>query len=108
MGALHRGHASLIERCQRENETTVVSIFVNPSQFNDPMDLERYPRTLQTDLELLERLGVDEVIVPNASELYPKGFRFRMELDCGVPVMEHALRPGFLQGVMTVVLKLLN
>ena len=107
MGALHRGHVSLVERCRRENEIVVVSIFVNPSQFNDPKDLERYPRTLRNDLALLDGLGVDEVLVPSASEIYPHGYRFRVEAD-GVKVMEGAHRPGFLEGVMTVVLKLLN
>ena len=108
MGALHRGHGSLVERCRRENEIVVVSIFVNPSQFNDPTDLDRYPRTLDHDLALLESLGADEVILPGASELYPNGYRFRMESDSSYEVMEGAHRPGFLQGVMTVVLKLLN
>ena len=108
MGALHRGHASLVERCRRENDIAVVSIFVNPSQFNDPQDLERYPRTLETDLALLEGLGVDEVVVPDAPQLYPNGCKFRMEPDPGAPVMEQVYRPGFLQGVATVVLKLLN
>jgi pantoate--beta-alanine ligase len=108
MGALHRGHASLVERCRGENETVVVSIFVNPSQFNDPRDLERYPRTLDNDLALLESLGADEVIVPGAPELYPHGYRFRVEPDNNAQLMEGAYRPGFLQGVMTVVLKLLN
>jgi pantoate--beta-alanine ligase len=107
MGALHRGHAALVERCRRENEIVVVSIFVNPSQFNDPKDLERYPRPLGSDLELLDRLGVDEVFAPAASEIYPHGYRFRIEAD-GVKIMEGAHRPGFLEGVMTVVLKLLN
>ena len=108
MGALHRGHASLVERCRRENEIVVVSIFVNPSQFNDPKDLERYPRTLGCDLRLLESLGADDVVVPSASELYPEGYRFRVECDERYRVMEGTHRPGFLQGVMTVVLKLLN
>src|SRR6476469_6376165 len=106
MGALHRGHASLVERCRAENEIVVVSIFVNPSQFNDPNDLDRYPRTFDQDLELLESLGADEVITPRASELYPNGYRFRVESDSSAEVMEGAHRPGFLQGVMTVVLKL--
>ena len=108
MGALHRGHASLVERCRRENETVVVSIFVNPSQFNDPKDLEQYPRTLESDLALLESLGTDEVLVPNASGLYPDGYRLRVEPVGDAPVMEAALRPGHMQGVMTVVLKLLG
>jgi pantoate--beta-alanine ligase len=108
MGALHRGHASLVERCRAENEVVVASIFVNPSQFNDPKDLERYPRTLENDLRLLESLGADEILVPGASELYPNGYCFRVEPAGGAPVMEAAFRPGFLQGVMTVVLKLLG
>jgi pantoate--beta-alanine ligase len=108
MGALHRGHASLVERCRRENEVVVASIFVNPSQFNDPQDLERYPRTLDQDLAILKSLGADEVFVPAASELYPQGYRFRVEAENMTSVMEGAHRPGFLQGVMTIVLKLLN
>jgi pantoate--beta-alanine ligase len=107
MGALHRGHASLVERCRGENEIVVVSIFVNPSQFNDPKDLDRYPRTLEQDLELLERLRADDVIIPGAPELYPNGYRLRVEPE-SAQVMEGAFRPGFLQGVMTIVLKLLN
>jgi pantoate--beta-alanine ligase len=108
MGALHRGHASLVERCRRENEIIVASIFVNPTQFNDPKDLHRYPRTLEHDLAVLQTLGTDEVFVPDVSELYPHGYRFRVEEESVTQVMEGPRRPGFLQGVMTVVLKLLN
>ena len=108
MGALHRGHASLVERCRRENDVVVVSIFVNPSQFNDPKDLDRYPRTWDQDLALLESLGVDEVLAPGASDIYPCGNRFRMQCDNRYRIMEGAHRPGFLEGVLTVVLKLLN
>lgn len=108
MGALHCGHASLVERCRRENEVAVVSIFVNPSQFNDAKDLERYPRTLDEDLATLKDLGTDEVFAPAAQELYPCGYRFRLEAESMTNVMEGVSRPGFLQGVMTVVLKLLN
>jgi pantoate--beta-alanine ligase len=108
MGALHRGHASLVERCRRENGVVVVSIFVNPSQFNDPKDLDRYPRTLDQDIALLESLGVDEILAPSAAEMYRHGYRFHMECDGSYRVMEGAFRPGFLEGVMTVVLKLLN
>jgi pantoate--beta-alanine ligase len=108
MGALHSGHASLVERCRRENEIVVASLFVNPSQFNDPRDLDRYPRTLDRDMELLESLGTDDVLIPSPSELYPNGYRFRVEPDSSVLVMEGAHRPGFLQGMLTVVLKLLN
>ena len=108
MGALHRGHGSLVERCREENEIVVVSIFVNPLQFNDPKDLDRYPRTLDQDLELLASLGTDEVIIPSKPDLYPNGYCFRVNTECGAALMEGAYRPGFLQGVMTVVLKLLN
>ena len=108
MGALHRGHTSLVERCRGENEIVVVSIFVNPTQFNDPKDLDRYPRTLECDLALLRDLGVDHVIAPPASDLYPGGYRFRVEPAGEAPLMEAAHRPGFLTGVLTVVLKLLG
>ena len=108
MGALHRGHASLVERCRTENDLTVVSIFVNPTQFNDPKDLDRYPRTLESDLAILRDLGTGEVILPQAAEFYPHGYRFRIEAESLTGIMEGVHRPGFLQGVMTVVLKLLN
>ena len=108
MGALHAGHASLIDRCRAENGIAVVSIFVNPSQFNDPKDLTRYPRTLDDDLRLLEQLGVDHVIAPDAAEMYPNGYRFRVEPASSDLVLEGEFRPGFLTGVLTVVMKLLN
>ena len=108
MGALHRGHASLVERSVAENDLTVVSVFVNPTQFNDPKYLDRYPRTFEDDLALLRSLGVDHVLSPSKAELYPQGYRFRLESEAMTSVMEGVHRPGFLQGVMTVVLKLLN
>jgi len=108
MGALHRGHESLVARCRAENEIAVVSIFVNPTQFNDPQDLERYPRTLDRDLALLESLGVDDVLAPPAADFYPHGYRYRVEPAGGAAIMEAAYRPGFLQGVLTIVMKLLN
>jgi len=108
MGALHRGHSALVERCRAENEIVAVSIFVNPLQFDDTTDLERYPRTLDQDIALVESLGADEVIVPSCSELYPHGYRFRLEPHSSDLVLEGEYRPGFLQGVMTIVLKLLN
>jgi pantoate--beta-alanine ligase len=86
----------------------VVSIFVNPSQFNEAADLARYPRTVDADLALLESLGADEVLAPGVPEVYPNGYRFRIEPRAGDLILEGAHRPGFLQGVMTVVLKLLN
>jgi pantoate--beta-alanine ligase len=108
MGALHAGHASLVARCRQENEIVVVSIFVNPTQFNDPRDLTRYPRTLERDLALLESLQTDDVLMPAPEQLYPNASYFRVEPDDGSQVMEGAFRPGYLQGVLTVVLKLLN
>jgi pantoate--beta-alanine ligase len=108
MGALHSGHASLVERCRKENQVTVASIFVNPTQFNDPRDLERYPSTMEKDLALLEALGADEALAPNAAELYPDGYRFWLDENQLSKLMEGRSRPGFFQGVMTVVLKLFN
>ncbi|HVT93869.1 MAG TPA: pantoate--beta-alanine ligase [Bryobacteraceae bacterium] len=108
MGALHKGHAALVERCRAENEIAMVTIFVNPAQFNDPNDLRRYPRTMEADLALLEGLGVDDVLAPAASEMYPAGYRFRVTENEAAGVMEGLHRPGFFEGVMTVVLKLLN
>jgi pantoate--beta-alanine ligase len=108
MGALHRGHASLVERCRAENDLAVVSIFVNPTQFNDPHDLERYPRTLEKDLALLQALGVDEVLAPPASDFYPHGYRYQVVPAGGEAIMEASHRPGFMQGVLTIVMKLLN
>lgn len=108
MGALHRGHASLVERCRAENDVAAVSIFVNPSQFNDPRDLDRYPRTLGRDLALLESLGADDVIAPTAAEMYANGYRYRVIPPPDALVLEGERRPGHFDGVLTVVLKLLN
>lgn len=107
MGALHDGHRSLMDRARAENDFSVLSIFVNPTQFNQASDLEKYPRTLSADLEIANSALVDAVFIPKDSkELYPDGFRYRVgEMDysrvlCG----EH--RPGHFEGVLTVVLKL--
>jgi len=108
MGALHEGHASLVRRCREENESVVVTLFVNPTQFNDPADLQRYPRTLDADLALLRSLGTDEVIMPDTAGLYPNGYIFRVISQTVAAEMEGRHRPGFFDGVMTVVLKLLN
>jgi pantoate--beta-alanine ligase len=108
MGALHHGHASLVERCRRENDVVVVTLFVNPTQFNDPADLKRYPRTMEADLDLLDLLGTDEVFAPEATALYPNGYVFKVVAESLTREMEGRHRPGFFDGVMTVVLKLLN
>jgi pantoate--beta-alanine ligase len=107
MGALHAGHRSLLERARSENDRVVLSIFVNPSQFDDPGDLERYPRTLEADLALAEGLA-DHVLVPEPGEMYRDDYRYRMsEYDLSAR-LEGAQRPGHFDGVLTVVLKLLN
>lgn len=107
MGALHRGHISLVEKAKQENDIVVVSIFVNPTQFNDKKDLLKYPRTPEKDLKMLEAAGVDCVFMPEASEIYPAG-EAEEQFDFGnlEKVMEGAHRPGHFQGVARVVAKL--
>src|SRR5437016_4689433 len=78
MGALHDGHLSLVKKRQMDNNSTLVSIFVNSTQFNDPLDLKKYPRDLESDLAKLKALGVDSVFTPDHSELYPDGYRYRV------------------------------
>lgn len=107
MGALHEGHFSLIRRARQECSKVAVSIFVNPLQFNEQGDLARYPRTLESDLDALESLGVDAVLVPEASEVHPSPIHFLVALRNWPSVMEHGARPGHFDGVATVVLKLL-
>jgi pantoate--beta-alanine ligase len=107
MGALHQGHWKLLERARTENERVVLSIFVNPPQFNDPNDLTKYPRTLEADLALVSGV-VDDVIVPEAAEIYPDKYRYRVTENELSTVLEGAHRPGHFDGVLTVVLKLLN
>lgn len=109
MGALHQGHLSLIERARRENGTTVVSIFVNPIQFNNPNDLKTYPRTLEADLKLIEPIGVDLVFAPSAEEMYPQGEAVE-SYDFGAleRVMEGKNRPGHFNGVGVIVGRLLR
>lgn len=107
MGALHRGHASLLARARRENDLVVLSIFVNPTQFNDPQDLAKYPRTLEADLAVAEGLA-DWVLVPAANAMYPDAYRYRVTETVLSLELEGAHRPGHFDGVLTVVLKLLN
>jgi pantoate--beta-alanine ligase len=107
MGALHAGHVALLQRARRENQRVVLSIFVNPSQFDDPADLARYPRTLESDVELA-RPFVHAVLAPTAEELYPDGYRYRMTETDLSRRWEGAQRPGHFDGVLTVVLKLFN
>ena len=107
MGALHPGHRALLQRARKENDLVVLSIFVNPTQFNDPADLKKYPRTLAADLALSEGL-VDYVLAPANEDLYPDEYHYRVtENDLSLR-WEGAHRPGHFDGVLTIVLKLLN
>lgn len=106
MGALHRGHLSLLERSLEENTFTVVSIFVNPTQFNDPGDLERYPRDLEKDLDMLGKYPVDVVFTPPVEEIYPQKDTRTFDLSPLDELMEGRFRPGHFTGVAQVVSKL--
>ncbi len=106
MGALHEGHASLVERCVKENDVTVVSVFVNPTQFNDKGDLERYPRTLDADCVLLSALGTDCVFAPSVEEVYPEPDTRIFDFTPLDKVMEGVYRPGHFNGVAQIVSKL--
>ncbi|MBX7103388.1 MAG: pantoate--beta-alanine ligase [Gemmataceae bacterium] len=106
MGALHAGHAALIERAKAQCDCVIVSIFVNPTQFGPNEDYTRYPRTLEADRELCRSLGVDGIFVPAADEVYPPGFVTYVDPGPIATVFEGAIRPGHFRGVATVVLKL--
>lgn len=108
MGALHQGHLSLIESSINECAFTVVSIFVNPTQFNSPEDLKKYPRTLENDLKLLQPLGVDLIFNPDVDEMYPEPDTRRFNFGALESVMEGAHRPGHFNGVAQVVSKLFD
>lgn len=107
MGALHDGHLSLVERCVKENEVCVVSVFVNPTQFNDKQDLETYPRTLEKDCALLEPAGCKYVFAPSVEEMYPEVDTRVFDFGTVSDVMEGACRPGHFNGVAQIVSKLL-
>ncbi len=109
MGALHEGHLSLLQRARAENDKVVCSIFVNPAQFNDPGDLEKYPRMEAHDLWLLESVSCDYAFVPPVSEIYPSGLHL-LDLDFGdmANTMEGAFRPGHFKGMATVVHRLFD
>lgn len=106
MGALHKGHISLVERCVAENDVTVVSVFVNPTQFNDKRDLELYPRTPDEDCAMLEKAGCTYVFTPSVEEVYPEPDTRVFELGTVAEVMEGRFRPGHFNGVAQVVSKL--
>ncbi|MBT99003.1 MAG: pantoate--beta-alanine ligase [Dehalococcoidia bacterium] len=108
MGALHAGHLSLVDQARADNLTVAVSIFVNPTQFGDKKDLEKYPRDMEGDLELLRRHGVDLVYAPSVEEVYPEGFNTWVDVGPLAAKLEGLHRPGHFRGVATVVSKLFN
>ena len=110
MGALHKGHLSLIIRSTRENDLTACSVFVNPIQFNNKKDLENYPRTRENDLEMLEKTGCDVVFIPTDEEIYPNGETGSFDTDFGYLdiILEGKFRPGHFKGVAIVVKKLFD
>ncbi len=108
MGALHAGHLSLVERAVEENDDVIVSVFVNPTQFNNPDDLATYPRTEEEDCRLLAKAGVSVAFVPPVEEMYPSGAKQEKEFELGTAaeVMEGKFRPGHFQGVAQIVSRL--
>ncbi|NDV77685.1 pantoate--beta-alanine ligase [Dysgonomonas sp. 511] len=108
MGALHRGHLSLAEKCIAENDICVVSIFVNPTQFNNKEDLEKYPRTLERDSEYLAQAGVDIIFAPSVTEIYPEPDTRQFDFGQLDKVMEGKHRPGHFNGVAQVVSRLFD
>lgn len=108
MGALHAGHASLVKRSVAENDATVVSVFVNPTQFNDKNDLAKYPRTLEADCRLLEQCGATVVFAPSVEEIYPEPDMRHFSFPPLDTVMEGAYRPGHFNGVCQIVSKLFD
>lgn len=108
MGALHAGHLSLIQRARKENDTVVVSVFVNPTQFNNPTDLVTYPRTEAADVAMLESAGVDYAFIPTVEEIYPEPDTRVFDLGPVAEVMEGAMRPGHFNGVAQIVSKLFD
>jgi pantoate--beta-alanine ligase len=110
MGALHRGHISLINAAKENSELVVCSIFVNPTQFNDPKDFEKYPVTIDQDIQMLTEAGCDVLFLPTVQEMYPDGLTAKMHYDFGTleTILEGAARPGHFQGVGQVVHQLLT
>ncbi len=107
MGNLHAGHLSLLKRCASENKTSILSIFLNPTQFNNSADLEKYPRTLEKDIELAAQCGVDYIFTPTFKAIYPDNYQYTIIEKELSQQLEGKFRPGHFDGVLTVVMKLL-
>ncbi len=108
MGYLHQGHLSLIELARRESDVVVTTIFVNPTQFGEGEDFERYPRDLDRDKALAQGAGTDILFAPDANEMYPEGYGTFVNVEGVTEILEGSFRPGHFRGVATIVLKLLN
>ncbi|MFZ1701833.1 MAG: pantoate--beta-alanine ligase [Pyrinomonadaceae bacterium] len=108
MGALHAGHIKLVEEARQRCDVLIVSIFVNPTQFNNPADLEKYPRDLTADAAMLAEYDVDYIFAPDADEIYPKGFSTFVDVEGVSSMLEGKSRPGHFRGVATIVTILLN
>ena len=108
MGHLHQGHEDLLRRSVDENDLTILSIFVNPTQFSNPNDFHSYPNTFEEDCQIAERLGVDFVLAPTYEECYPDNFKYEIHEKEMSVALEGEYRPGHFVGVMTVVMKLFN
>lgn len=108
MGALHAGHEALLKRAYDDNDFVVLSIFVNPTQFNDPNDLVKYPKTWEQDLEMAERNGVDAIFFPQYADMYPDQYRYKVSENEYSKLLDGAHRPGHFDGVLSVVMKLFN
>lgn len=108
MGALHEGHASLLKKSRAENDISVLSIFVNPTQFNQAQDLEKYPRTWTADVSVAQVTGTDIIFSPTFEEIYPDNYNFSVHENDFSHMLCGASRPGHFQGVLTIVLKLFN
>lgn len=108
MGALHQGHLDLVNECIKNSDVSVVSIFVNPTQFNNKEDFDKYPNTLDADLELLEKAGVDYVFVPTVETMYPAPTKLKFDFGDLERILEGAFRPGHFNGVGVVVSKLFH
>lgn len=108
MGNLHLGHQSLMEICRKNNDFSVASIFINPTQFDRSDDFKHYPKTLEADLALLQNIGIDYCFLPETNTLYPEGFRYRITEHKNSTHLEGLKRPGHFSGVLTVVMMLLQ
>ena len=108
MGYLHEGHSELIRKSISENDITIVSIYVNPVQFGEGEDLEKYPRDIESDIDILRSLGVNILFLPDNEEIYPKGYKTFISVNEMDKVLCGSSRPGHFTGVTTIVLKLIN